>query len=40
MANYGANIKLDEKDYIVQNDCKVVEKLNEFLKNAVLTLHI
>ena len=37
---YNANIKLTEKDEIVQNDKSVVETLNCFLENAVFRLKL
>ena len=36
----GSNIKLVEKDEILQDDKKVAEELNTFFKNAVSTLDI
>ena len=38
--NYGANIKLVEEGEVLQNDNNIVEKLNEFFKNAVFILGI
>ena len=38
--NYGASIKLVEREEVLQNDSEVAEKLNEFFKNAVFTLGI
>ena len=37
---YNANIKLTEKDEIVQNDKNVVETLNGFLENAAFRLKL
>ena len=37
---YNANIKLTEKDEIVQNDKNIVETLNGFLENAVFCLKL
>ena len=36
----GSNIKLVEKDEILQDDKKIAEELNTFFKNAVSTLDI
>ena len=36
----GSNIKLVEKDEILQDDQKIAEELNTFFKNAVSTLDI
>ena len=38
--NYGANIKLVEREQVLQNDSEIAEKLNEFFRNAVSTLGI
>ena len=36
--SYNANIKLTDKDEIIQNDEKVAETLNSFLENAASSL--
>ena len=38
--NYGANIKLVEKEKVLQNDSEIAKNLNEFFKNAVSTIGI
>ena len=37
---YNANIKLTNKDEIIQNDEKVTETLNSFFENAVSSLKL
>ena len=38
--NYGINIKLVDKEEVLQNDNKIAENLNEFFKNTFSTLVI
>ena len=38
--SYNANIKLTDKDEIIQNDVKVAETLHSFFKNAVSSLKL
>ena len=38
--SYNANIKLTDKDEIIQNDEKVAETLNSFFENAVSSLKL
>ena len=38
--NYGSQIKLVEKDEVLQNDYLIAKELNKFFKNAVPTLNI
>ena len=38
--SYNANIKITDKDEIIQNDEKVAETLNCFFKNAVSSLKL
>ena len=38
--SYNANIKLTDKDEIIQNDKKVAETLNSFFENAVSSLRL
>ena len=38
--SYNANIKLTDKDEIIQNDKKIVEILNNFFENAVFSLKV
>ena len=38
LGSYNANIKLTDKDKIIQNDEKVSEKLNSFFENTVFSL--
>ena len=39
-SSYNANVKLTDKDEIVQNDEKVAETLNSFFENAASTLKV
>ena len=38
--NYGSQIKLVEKDEVLQDDDQIAKELNKFFKNAVSTLNI
>ena len=38
--SYNANIKLTDKDEIIQNDKNVAETLNSFFENAVSSLKL
>ena len=38
--SYNANLKLDDKDEIIQNDEKLAETLNSFFENAVSSLKL
>ena len=39
-ASYNANIKLTDKDKIIQNDENVAETLNSFFENSVSSLKL